>query len=602
MTFYQAVHFWIDQAIRFVSPPIVSAEWLLCVLGVLLMILAPLRPWAWSASLADRFVRLAARKRTAVAICGVLPVIVRLAMLGMYPVPIPSIHDEFSHLLLGDTLAHGRMSNPPHPMWQHFESIHLIQQPTYSSMYPPAQGMFLAAGEVVFHEPWVGVLLSVGLMFAAICWMMQQWMPPAWALYGTLIAIARIGLFGPWIDSYLGGAVPAIGGALVFGSIPRLREPGSRTIHSFLFGLGVVILMNSRPFEGAVLSLGAFLYVLPSLMRRIRSGGLIASRAVWAPALILVACGFLFTGYYSWRVTGSPLKMPYAVNRDTYGWPENLAFLPVHTVTSRHKVLKDMYTMEVQRRATLKKWDAFVADKAVRLFENWAFFIGPLLTIPLLAAIGHFRDPRIRPLLLFIGVIAFLNLFQLVLYPYHLGPVVAIMFALVAQGLRWIYKTLSNVRPAAGYMMALTLPVFLLLAGVMKREADYIGLPLTYWERATEPHGTVRSHLQEWLSSRSRKQLVLVRYKRNHSPNQEWVYNLADIDASKVVWAREMDEKSDAELVKYYKDREVWLLQADNWPQHLVHYPLDVVHCASDINVGTDEPPPSPCSCQSESE
>ena len=126
-------------------------------------------------------------------------------------------------------------------------------------MYPPAQGMFLAAGEVLFHEPWVGVLLSVGLMFAAICWMMQQWMPPAWAFYGTLIAIARIGLFGPWIDSYLGGPVSALGGALVIGSIPRLRETGSRKRFTlFLFGLGVVILMNSRPFEGAVLLTWSF--------------------------------------------------------------------------------------------------------------------------------------------------------------------------------------------------------------------------------------------------------------------------------------------------------------------------------------------------------
>jgi hypothetical protein len=523
-------------------------------------------------------------------------------MLSGYPVPIPSIHDEFSHLLLGDTLAHGRMSNPTHPMWQHFESIHIIQQPTYSSMYPPAQGVFLAAGQVLFHQPWAGVLLSVGLMFSALCWMMQQWMPPSWAFYGTLIAIARIGVLGPWIDSYLGGAVSALGGALVIGSSSRSREPDSKAFHSLLFGVGVVILMNSRPFEGAFLVLAALLFILPALIQRVRARGVRLSRAAWAPALVLFTCGLIFTGYYSWRVTGSPLRMPYSVNRDTYGWPENLAFLPIHAVNSRHKVLRDMYAMEVQRRNILKKWDSFIADKAVRVFENWAFFIGPLLTLPLLAAVGNFRDARVRTLLLFIGLIAGLNLFQLVLYPYHLGPVVAVMYALVALGLRWSYNMLFRIRPAAAHIMALTLPIFLLLSSVMKREADAMGLPLTYWERATEPHGATRAYIQNWLSSRSRKQLVIVRYAPRHSPNQEWVYNGADIDASKVVWAREMDDQSNAQLLHYFKDREVWLLQADVVPQHVVHYSSDMVSREPEVDNGRVRRPTNPCSCQSESE
>jgi len=106
----------------------------------------------------------------------------------------------------------------------------------------------------------------------------------------------------------------------------------------------------------------------------------------------------------------------------------------------------------------------------------------------------------------------------------------------------------------------------------MKREASDIGLPLTYWETATEPHGETRAAIQHWLSDRTRKQLVIVRYALDHSPNQEWVYNGADIDGSKVVWAREMDRDSDKRLLEYFKDREAWLLQADVVPQHVVHY------------------------------
>lgn len=66
-----------------------------------------------------------------------------------------------------------------------------------------------------------------------------------------------------------------------------------------------------------------------------------------------------------------------------------------------------------------------------------------------------------------------------------------------------------------------------------------------------------------------------MRYSAAHPPELEWVYNRADIDGSKVVWARDMGREQNAELLRYFETRRIWLVEADLTPPRLSAYPSE---------------------------
>src|SRR6202044_446014 len=204
--------------------------------------------------------KIADRKGLCVVLAGFSLFVIRGAGALFLGVPLPHYHDEFSYLLAADTFAHGRLTNPPHPMWVHFETFHVIWQPTYMSMYPPGQGLILAMGEVL-GNPWIGQLLASALMCAAVCWMLQGWIPARWALLGGVLVVARLGLLSYFTNGYWSACLPAVGGALILGALPRIQH-GTRKIHAVVMGVGLFILANTRPYEGFLLSLGVAIALL----------------------------------------------------------------------------------------------------------------------------------------------------------------------------------------------------------------------------------------------------------------------------------------------------------------------------------------------------
>jgi hypothetical protein len=205
--------------------PVLLLEGGLTAIAVSLAFCWPRAGSSWFKAAERAFSRLARQKTASVVVVGIAAFVLRLALLPLFPIPKPYIYDDFSFLLAANTFASGRLTNPTPAMWTHFESFHIDMVPTYMSMYFPAQGLLLAAGKVVTGYAWFGLLAVTALMCAAICWMLQAWLPPGWALLGGLLAVLRLGLFSYWINMYTGaGSVAALGGALVLGALPRLEN------------------------------------------------------------------------------------------------------------------------------------------------------------------------------------------------------------------------------------------------------------------------------------------------------------------------------------------------------------------------------------------
>ncbi len=509
------------------------------------------------------FQRCAVHRTQAIVAAAILPMVARIALLPAIPLPHPYVPDEFGHLLLADTFASGRIANPTHPMWRYFETLYVFHQPTYTSLYPMAQGFFLSVPLVLGMNPWFGVCASIGLMCAALCWMLQAWLPPKWALLGALIA-GGLSITTYWMNSYWGRAAGAIGGALLLGALPRLLRR-VRVRDALLAGLGAAVLSQSRPFEGALLCLPVGAVILARLAFRPHRN--IRALAALAGGAALIAAGTL---YYNYRVTGNPWLLPYQWHQKVYGMPQSFrgraAILTAWRAGAEKDIL-DNFHWQLGLFQAQSTWKGLAAALPGKMATFWEFYFPPVLGLPLLF-LPFLRARADTRFLVFTG--AFVLYTEFVLYPFffphYAAPLYGGFIVLAVQGaramrvVRWrgrrVGAALFRGWVAIGVASASLLAAGAALAPELVSEQD-----------------TPRSQIEQTLEQRGGKHLVLVHYTAAHDYHDQWIYNSADIDRSRVIWARELGPARTAQLLCYYPDREVWLVNADEEEPRLIRYP-----------------------------
>jgi len=150
------------------------------------------------------------------------------------------------------------------------------------------------------------------------------------------------------------------------------------------------------------------------------------------------------------------------------------------------------------------------------------------------------------------------------LMAHYAAPATGICLIISLQGMR-------HLRLWRGKWQTLTRHI--VLSSLLLSLVSIVSWPFAYLHNPEI--GTRRAQIARELGQKAGRHLIIVRYLPDHNLHEEWVYNSANIDEAKLVWARDMDKSENNKLLDYYKDREAWLLEVGAEKVNLTPYPRD---------------------------
>jgi hypothetical protein len=457
--------------------------------------------------------------------------------------------------------------------------------------------------------------------------MLQGWVSPPWALLGGLLVWARFSLFSYWINSYWGGAIAATGAALVLGALPRIwdaRRPRDAIV--FGLGAGILAVSRPVEGAIFFLPFGVALLWWALRLGAPARGAAIRRIVLPAATVIACAAGFVGF-YNSRVTGSPVVFPHFIEQREIttaiFLWQQDKP--PIHYDNPQfedfyHNFLPGLY--QASWPAAVGQW-WYKSTDFWEFFLGPALSI-PFLALPwvlieprnrlllfqvLLSAIGlwiivyyhaHYAAPlmatvfvlmmqclRILRRLRFLGRDVGVALVRLVvLFSLLIGPVyfATAQISRLGAPLDWLHRhpVLPLVVSVAG------LALFRVGARVAKRPAGarggwpvafcecllVLGIVLQFCELQRNLYSDAfpyvddlsepfRRPVEKQLAALPGEHLVLVRYSKDHNVGEEYVYNDADIDRAKTVWAREIPGMDLAPLLNYFRNRDVWLYEPD---------------------------------------
>ena len=550
-----------------------------------------------------------------IVLAGLIPVIIRVALLPIVPSPQPYIMEEYNHLFLADTYMLGRVANPVHPLAVMIQTYQQIEWPSYASARPPLPPIFLFIGKAVFGSPFAGSLLALGLTSAALCWALQGWMAGRWAALGSFLAIVTFCLFGYWINSYWAPTTIVLGGALLFGAVPRIeREP--RLVWALVCIVALALLAGTRPFENAVFAAVIFGWLAVRFLmadRRAKLGAAILRVVIplAAGTSVIVAAQL----WYNEATTGNPLVMPYQIWRVSQDMTPNFLWQPFAAPPTFYHPGAARFAEWNQQIARLVKdgglqGTAYLFSRHAITFRDllgpflflafacwsprwggtWSsgprlpmWRVGLYVVLTLLTLNGPWAGSAIKLLVLFI-------LFKRWANPVDRLPVLLILAGMIATSMPTFYMNIYVAAYTAPLLMLVagglanisrwqgrqgrSLAGFLLLGAALVPVGQTVNAGLNNAGTGIKPYGPVLSHFDlHFLSPRAQVIEQLAREPGRHVvfvqpvgdvPDAiDPVWNAPNIDAQKFVFLRRLRPEWTATARQYYAGRRFWLMQLD---------------------------------------